>query len=176
MGPVVVRYTQPAIEHPSTLRADRRLESEVERDARGEVVLPAEVGRADLGEDPRMAHNDGRVIHEQEIDAAIAAWTATLDAAEVLQRMDKANVPAGPIYSVADMFADPHFQERGLFEQVEIDGQALKIPAILPKLSATPGATRWPGGELGSHNDEVFKELLGMDEQEISTLREQHVI
>lgn len=138
--------------------------------------LMAEIDRSDLGEDPRMAHNDGRVKHEQQIDAAIAAWTGTLDAAEVLQRMDNAKVPAGPIYSVADMFADPHFQQRGLFEQVEIDGEPLRIPAILPKLSATPGATRWPGGELGSHNDEVFKELLGLDDRELSTLREQNVI
>ena len=134
------------------------------------------VGRADLGEDPRMAHNDGRVTHEKEIDAAIEAWTSTLTADEVLQQMETARVPAGPIYSVADMFVDPHFQQRGLFEQVEIDGEPLKIPAILPKLSSTPGSTNWPGGELGSHNDEVFRELLGMDEQEITQLQEQNVI
>jgi crotonobetainyl-CoA:carnitine CoA-transferase CaiB-like acyl-CoA transferase len=136
----------------------------------------AEVGRSDLGEDPRMAHNDGRVTHEREIDDAIESWTATLESGEVLARMEQARVPAGPIYSVADMFADPHFHARGLFEQVEIDGKPLKIPAIVPKLSATPGATRWPGPELGSHNDEVLGELLGMNAQEVTALRVQKII
>jgi crotonobetainyl-CoA:carnitine CoA-transferase CaiB-like acyl-CoA transferase len=123
-----------------------------------------------------MAHNDGRVAHEKEIDEAIETWTATLESTEVLARMEQARVPAGPIYSVADMFADPHFQARRLFEQVEIDGKPLKIPAILPKLSATPGATQWPGPELGSHNAEVLTELLGMDEREVAVLREQKII
>ncbi len=133
-------------------------------------------GRADLAEDPRLAHNAGRVEHQAEIDAAIAAWTTTLDSREVLARLEAADVPAGPIYSVADMVADPHFQARGLFETVEIDGRPLKIPAILPKLAATPGATDWPGPEIGSHNAEVFGGLLGLSAAELLTLRGQGVV
>lgn len=132
--------------------------------------------RSDLAADPRLAHNAGRVQHEREIDAALSDWTATLDSSEVLARLDTAEVPAGPIYSVADMLRDPHFQARELFETVEIDGQPLKIPAILPKLGSTPGATSWPGPAVGSHNREVFEELLGLEATEIDRLRDDGVI
>ena len=132
-------------------------------------------GRADLAEDPRLAHNAGRVEHQQEIDTAIAAWTATLDSRETLARLEAAEVPAGPIYNVADMVTDPHFLARGLFETVEIDGKPLKIPAILPKLVETPGATNWPGPEIGSHNMEVFGGLLGLSAAELATLKGQGV-
>ncbi len=131
--------------------------------------------RANLAEDPRLAHNAGRVEHQQEIDTAIAAWTATLDSREVLARLEAAEVPAGPIYNVADMVTDPHFLARGLFETVKIDGKSLKIPAILPKLTETPGATNWPGPEIGSHNMEVFGGLLGLSAAELATLKGQGV-
>jgi crotonobetainyl-CoA:carnitine CoA-transferase CaiB-like acyl-CoA transferase len=133
-------------------------------------------GRADMANDPRLTHNAGRVEHEQEIDAALSAWTATLDSEVVLARLEEAQVPAGPIYSVADMLQDPHFQARGLFESVEVNGKPLKIPAILPKLSATPGKTQWPGPAVGSHNQAVFEELLGLDQDEIDRLQAQGVI
>ena len=134
------------------------------------------VGRADLAEDPRLAHNDGRVQHEQEVDAAINAWTSQHSAADVLAAMEQARVPAGPIYSVADMFNDPHYQARGLFEQVEVDGEPLKIPAILPKLSETPGGTDWPGPALGSHNAEIFGTLLGLSEAEQAELQQVGIV
>ena len=134
------------------------------------------VGRADLAEDPRLAHNDGRVQHEQEVDAAINAWTSQHSAADVLAAMEQARVPAGPIYSVADMFNDPHYQARGLFEQVEVDGEPLKIPAILPKLSETPGGTDWPGPALGSHNTEIFGTLLGLSEAEQAELQQAGIV
>ncbi len=132
-------------------------------------------GRADLAEDPRLAGNAGRVEHQQEIDTAITAWTATLDSREALTRLEAAEVPAGPIYNVADMVTDPHFLARGLFETVEINGKPLKIPAILPKLAETPGATNWPGPEIGSHNMEVFGGLLGLSAAELATLKGQGV-
>ena len=133
-------------------------------------------GRADLADDPRLAHNPGRVQHEAEIDAAIAAWTATLPLAEILSSLETAGVPAGPIYSVRDMFADPQYQARGLFERVEIDGRPLAIPAIPPKLSATPGGTGWAGPAIGSHTEAVLGELLGMDAETIGGLRERGVV
>jgi crotonobetainyl-CoA:carnitine CoA-transferase CaiB-like acyl-CoA transferase len=74
------------------------------------------------------------------------------------------------------MLNDEHFNARGLFEQVEIDGKPLKIPAILPRLSRTPGATRWPGGDLGRENREVLGEMLGLSEQQIEELRAAAVI
>ncbi|MFP1678392.1 CaiB/BaiF CoA transferase family protein [Alloalcanivorax sp. C16-2] len=138
--------------------------------------LMVTAGRADLAEDPRLAHNAGRVEHEAEVDGAIEAWCATLDSAEVLRLLEDARVPCGPIYSAADMMADPHFQARGLFQQVEINGKPLKIPAIAPRLAGTPGGTRWPGGEAGAHTEAVLREELGLSEEEFRRLRADGVI
>ena len=138
--------------------------------------LMTAVGREDLANDPELAKNDGRVRRQEEIDAAIGAWTGEREVDEVLAAMNQARVPAGPIYSVVEMLNDPQYQARGLFEQVEIDGEPLKIPAIAPKLSATPGGTDWPGLELGSHTDQVLDELLGLDESERAGLRREGVI
>ncbi len=135
------------------------------------------LGRPDMAEDPRLADNAGRVEHEQEIDEAITAWTSSHDAMEILRQLEAASVPSGPIYSVEDMVADPHFQARGLFEEVDIDGgKTLKIPALVPKLSETPGGTSWPGPVVGSHNDEVFKSVLGMTEDDVTSLRDAGII
>ena len=133
-------------------------------------------GHPDMATDPRLATNPGRVEHETEIDSALSQWCAAHDSAYLLQQLDAARVPAGPIYNVEDMLNDEHFNARGLFEQVEIDGKPLKIPAILPRLSRTPGATRWPGGDLGRENREVLGEMLGLSEQQIEELRAAAVI
>jgi crotonobetainyl-CoA:carnitine CoA-transferase CaiB-like acyl-CoA transferase len=127
-------------------------------------------GREDLATDPRLTSNAGRVTHEEEIDQALSQWCATLNCAEVLHILETAGVPAGPIYSAADMLADPHFQARGLFEQVEINGKPLKIPAILPRLGSTPGRTAWPGPEVGAHNEEVLRQGLGLTDEHYQSL------
>jgi crotonobetainyl-CoA:carnitine CoA-transferase CaiB-like acyl-CoA transferase len=129
-----------------------------------------------LASDPRLSSNQGRVEHETEIDAVLAGWCAVHDSANLLQKLEQARVPAGPIYNVEDMLKDPHFNARGLFETVEIDGEPLKIPAILPRLTRTPGGTRWPGAELGSANQEVLEGLLGLDEEQMLELRSASVI
>ena len=129
-----------------------------------------------MAEDPRLASNQGRVEHEAEIDKLLAAWCTAHDSTELLEKLDKARVPAGPIYNVEDMLNDPHFNARGLFETVEIDGKPLKIPALVPRMSRTPGCTRWPGGDLGSANQEVLGDLLGLDEEQLSELRAAAVI
>ncbi len=131
---------------------------------------------AQMASDPRFASNQGRVEHEPEIDAVLAKWCASEDSTDLLQILEQARVPAGPIYNVEDMLQDPHFNARGLFETVEIDGEPLKIPAITPRFSRTPGATRWPGADLGSANREVLEGLLGLDEQQLSELRSASVI
>ncbi len=140
------------------------------------VRLMTAAGRADLAHDPRLADNAGRVEHEEEIDRAISAWTATLESDEVVERLAAEAVPAGPIYSVADMARDPHFQARGLFESVEIDGKPLQVPAITPRLSATPGRTDWPGPEVGAHTEEILGERLGLSQAEIETLRREGIV
>jgi len=138
--------------------------------------LMVAAGWPDMATDPRLASNPGRVENESEIDAALSQWCAAHDSAYLLEQLDQARVPAGPIYNVEDMLNDEHFQARGLFETVEIDGEPLKIPALLPRLSRTPGATRWPGGDLGGENQEILGDLLGLSEQQIEQLRAAAVI
>lgn len=133
-------------------------------------------GHPEMAHDPRMSNNAGRVIHEAEIDHALATWCLSKDSEEILGLLDKARVPAGPIYNVEDMFADPHFNARGMFEQVEINGKPLKIPAILPKLSETPGRTDWPGGEVGSHTQDILENILHLSVADIDQLKEKGVI
>lgn len=134
------------------------------------------VGRADLASDPRVATNAGRVEHEAEIDQVLATWCKGLDSTQAIAQLEQARVPVGPIYSVEDMFEDPHFKSRGLFEEVTIDGKPLQLPAMVPKLSDTPGATRWAGPTLGSHNEEVLGGLLGLSNQQLTQLNDQKVI
>jgi crotonobetainyl-CoA:carnitine CoA-transferase CaiB-like acyl-CoA transferase len=133
-------------------------------------------GHPEMAIDPRMSNNAGRVIHEAEIDHALATWCLSKDSEEILSLLDKVRVPAGPIYNVEDMFADPHFNARGMFEQVEINGKPLKIPAILPKLSETPGRTDWPGGDVGSHTQEILENILNLSAAEIGQLKEQGIV
>ena len=94
----------------------------------------------------------------------------------MLGKLDQARVPAGPIYNVEDMLDDPHFNARGLFETVEINGEPLKIPALVPRLSRTPGSTRWPGRDLGHDNREILEGLLGLDERQLNQLKNDAVI
>ncbi|MFN2328769.1 MAG: CaiB/BaiF CoA transferase family protein [Chromatocurvus sp.] len=133
-------------------------------------------GRPDMAENPAMAQNAGRIIHQAEIDAVLADWCQRHAAAEVIAQLEAERVPVGPIYSVADMLADPHYQARGMFEQTEISGRSLKIPAIMPRLDKTPGRTDWPGGDIGSHNAEILQSVLSLSDAEMAALRADGVI
>lgn len=133
-------------------------------------------GRDDLAADPRLTDNAGRVTHQEEVDGAISRWSATLRSTEVLERLAEADVPSGPIYSVEDMMRDPQYQARGMFETVQVEGESLKIPAIVPRLEDTPGETRWPGPALGEHNEEILGGRLGYSSDELSRLAEDGVI
>ncbi|MCP4389051.1 MAG: CoA transferase [Gammaproteobacteria bacterium] len=138
--------------------------------------LMVAAGYPEMASDPRLASNPGRVEHEAEIDAVLSQWCSAHDSAYLLEQLDQARVPAGPIYNVEDMVNDEHFQARGLFESVEVDGETLKIPALVPRLSRTPGATRWPGGDLGLQNQEILGGLLGLNQQQLEQLRAEGVI
>ena len=133
-------------------------------------------GHPEMAQDSRLASNPGRVKHEIEIDQVLSDWCLKNDSAKLLEVLDQNKVPAGPIYNVEDMVNDPHFNARGLFENVEINGKLLKVPAILPKLEKTPGSTRWPGPELGSHNQEVLGEMLDLSLDELENLSKEGVI
>jgi crotonobetainyl-CoA:carnitine CoA-transferase CaiB-like acyl-CoA transferase len=134
------------------------------------------IERVDLANDPALARNDGRVPRADEIDAAIQGWCGRHGIDAALATLKAADVPVSRIYSVADMFSDAQYAARKMIEAAELpDGTAVKMPAIVPKLSATPGETRWLGPRLGEHTDEVLREL-GMDEATIAALRAERVI
>ncbi|MDN2675212.1 CaiB/BaiF CoA-transferase family protein [Janthinobacterium sp. SUN026] len=134
------------------------------------------MGRIDMAGDPQLARNDGRVARTQEIDDAIGAWCATHTIDSALDVLKAADVPAGKIYSVRDMLSDPQFLARDMFEQHHFaDGTPVKLPAISPKLSATPGKTQWLGPTLGQHNDEVLASL-GYDAAAIARLKTDGVV
>ena len=119
------------------------------------------IGREDLALDPQLADNTGRVARVAEIDAAIGEWSATRTVAQALELLDPAGVPAGRIYTVADIAADPHYQARGMLDSVTLDdGSALAVPGIVPKLSRTPGRHRRNAPmQVGQDTAEVLAEL-----------------
>jgi len=134
------------------------------------------IGRPDLADDPALAHNDGRVRHCATLDDAIAAWTSHHSTQDVLAALEGADVPAGRIYSVADIVADPHYQARDMLLQAQLPGGAsVKMPGIVPKLSDTPGEVRWSGPALGEHTGSVLSEL-GFAGEEIERLRREGAV
>lgn len=138
--------------------------------------LAEKMGRPDMAADPRFEDNAGRVEHEKEIDDAITEWTGSVSSEQALTAMEEAQVPSGPIYSVVDMLADEHFNARGLFEEVDVNGTTLKIPGMVPKLSRTPGRTDWAGPEVGAFNDEILGGLLGFSDDELNSMRDLGII
>ncbi|WP_050467059.1 CaiB/BaiF CoA transferase family protein [Herbaspirillum chlorophenolicum] len=138
--------------------------------------LMAAIGRDDMANDPGLARNDGRVPRTEEIDAVIQQWCDTQTIEQALATLQAADVPVGKIYSVKDMMSDAQFLARGMFEQHHFaDGTPVKLPAITPKMSETPGQTKWLGPELGAHSDEILRSL-GYDDAQIKRLREDRVI
>jgi formyl-CoA transferase len=134
------------------------------------------IERPDLGDDPALAQNDGRVANVERIDAAISAWTAQRSLDEVLAHLNEARIPAGKIYDVADIAADPHYRAREMIvDSALADGTPVQVPGVLPKLNATPGTIRTLAPELGQHTDEVLA-TLGLDDAKRAALRERGII
>jgi formyl-CoA transferase len=134
------------------------------------------IGRPDLAQDPALAENAGRVARVAEIDEAIGQWSARLPVNEVLAALDAASVPAGRIYTVADIAADPHYRARGMLQEVRMeDGSTLAVPGIVPKLSATPGGQRRNAPKLGQDTDDVLREL-GLTPEQIDALKRRGVV
>jgi crotonobetainyl-CoA:carnitine CoA-transferase CaiB-like acyl-CoA transferase len=134
------------------------------------------IGRADLADDPRLAHNDGRARHTTLIDDAIAAWTRQHAVRDVLAVLDAAEVPASTIYTAADIHADPHYRARDMIQPFALpDGKVVDFPGIVPKLSQTPGTTRWLGPALGAHTREVLA-TLGIEGAAYEELKAQGIV
>jgi crotonobetainyl-CoA:carnitine CoA-transferase CaiB-like acyl-CoA transferase len=129
------------------------------------------IGRDDLGADPELARNEGRVRHNTRLDEVICAWTGQHDLQEILQILESAAVPSGRVYTAADIAADPHYLARNMIERHQLpQGAPIDIPGIVPKLSATPGKTKWLGPDLGAHTEEVLASV-GIDRAEFERLR-----
>ncbi|MEY2594724.1 MAG: hypothetical protein RI972_2413 [Pseudomonadota bacterium] len=134
------------------------------------------IGRPDLGADPGLAGNTGRVERVAELDAAIEAWTMGRSVQQVLQALGGARVPAGKVYTVADIAADPHFRARDMILQQQTrEGYSVEVPGVVPKLSATPGTVRQAAPRLGEDTDAVLQEM-GLSAQQIAQLREKGIV
>ena len=129
------------------------------------------IGRDDLGQDPELASNVGRVKRTAAIDGAIGEWAAAHDLDDILRVLKAADVPHGKIYTAADIVNDPQYLAREMIRQVTLaDGTRLKMPGIVPKLSETPGGMDWVGPVLGEHTDAVLR-AAGYDGDDIARLR-----
>ncbi len=137
--------------------------------------------RPDMAADQRFARNPGRWQHHEEIDAAIGTWTQERTIDEVMDVMLAAGIPAGPILDAADIARNEHYHARGMLEthQVTIEGDTpedVRFPGIVPKLSQTPGTTRWLGPTLGQHNRDIYEGLLQMTAAQIAELQQRGII
>jgi formyl-CoA transferase len=121
------------------------------------------IGRPDIADDPQFKHNDGRAKASDELDAILGAWSSSVTLTEALDILEAAEVPASGINSVAEVFEDEQIQARGSIERHALEsGLNLCMPAAVPKLTKTPGRTRWLGPKLGEHNESIL-ESLGLD-------------
>lgn len=134
------------------------------------------IGRADLRDDPVLAQNDGRVRNVQRLDSAIGEWTRQRNLDEVLQALNEGRIPAGRIYDIADIAADPHYRARDMILDEQLaDGTPIQVPGIVPKLSQTPGGVVQAAPELGQHTDEVLDQL-GIDTTTREAWRQRGII
>ncbi len=138
--------------------------------------LMTAIGKPAMGDDPSMADNRGRVANESKIDAVLSDWSGSLDAADALRMLHDASVPCGPVNSIADIVADEHFNARGLFESVSVDGQSRLVPRVHPRLSDTPARSRWAGPALGEHTAQVLREWLGAEREQQLLWAQQELI
>lgn len=134
------------------------------------------IGRPELASDLSLADNAGRVARVQELDAAIGAWTAQHSVQEVLDALEQSSVPAGKIYTVADIASDPHYAARGMLQQVQLgDGSALTVPGIVPKLSLTPGSQDTKAPDLGQDTKRILLDM-GLSAAQIDDLRARGIV
>lgn len=140
-------------------------------------LLADVMGMPGLASDPRFATRTARVGNQEELYRIVGSWVYGRNADEAAEALSAAGIPVSPVMSVADLVNDPHCAARGSVVTVP-DPEFGDIPMIapLPRMSATPGAVRWPGAELGAHTDEVLGDILGMTAADIGALRRDGVL
>jgi formyl-CoA transferase len=133
------------------------------------------IGRDDLGGDPQLENNEGRVRRVSELDQAIGEWAKTVGTDKALEILDAAAVPAGLIYTVADIANDPHYKARENIQTIQMqDGSKLDVPGVIPKLSRTPGSIKTLAPDIGENTDEILKSI-GLSDEQVRSLKERGV-
>ncbi len=133
------------------------------------------IGRDDLGNDPQLENNDGRVKRVTELDQAIGEWTKTVSTTKALEMLDSVAVPAGRIYTVADIASDPHYKARGNIQTIQMqDGTKVDVPGVIPKLSRTPGSIKTLAPDIGQNTDEILKSI-GLTNDQVASLKERGI-
>jgi formyl-CoA transferase len=133
------------------------------------------IGRDDLGNDVELENNDGRVKRVVELDRAIGEWAKTLSTDKAVEALDSAAVPAGRIYTVADIAKDPHYKARGNIETIKMaDGTNVDVPSVLPKLSRTPGSIKTLAPDIGQNTDEILRGI-GLSDSQITSLKQRGI-
>jgi len=133
------------------------------------------IGRDDLGNDPQLENNDGRVKRVTELDQAIGKWAKTVSTTKALEVLDSVAVPAGRIYTVADIASDPHYKARENIQTIQMqDGSKLDVPGVIPKLSRTPGSIKTLAPGIGENTDEILKSI-GLTEVQVASLKERGI-
>lgn len=133
------------------------------------------IGRDDLGNDPQLENNDGRVKRVAELDIAIGEWAKTVSTDKALEILDSVAVPAGRIYTVADIANDPHYKARENIQTIQMqDGTKLDVPGVIPKLSRTPGSIKTLAPDIGENTDQILKEI-GLSDFQVASLKERGI-
>jgi formyl-CoA transferase len=129
------------------------------------------IGRNDLANDPALENNDGRVARVAELDQAIGEWANTMTTDQALQLLDAVAVPAGKIYTVADIANDPHYKARGNIESIQMrDGTLIDVPGVIPKLSRTPGSIKTLAPDIGENTDAILRDM-GLTDDQVASLK-----
>ncbi|MGE0683088.1 MAG: CaiB/BaiF CoA transferase family protein [Candidatus Binatia bacterium] len=138
----------------------------------------AAIGQPDLINDPRFTDNRARIANIDEVDAIVGGWIAERTAEEALKKFDEYECACAPVYNIADIFADPHFQAREAVTTVQDpDLGPVRMQNVVPKLSRTPGKIRWPGPtRMGQHNEDIYCGKLGISRERLAELKEKGVI
>ena len=133
------------------------------------------IGRDDLGNDPQLENNDGRVKRVAELDQAIGEWAKTVSTDKALEILDSVAVPVGRIYTVADIANDPHYKARGNIQTIQMqDGSKLDVPGVIPKLSRTPGSIKTLAPDIGENTDEILQSI-GLNKSQVASLKERGI-
>lgn len=139
--------------------------------------LAKAMNREDLLSNPKFSTNAARLKNDDETDTIVRNWIGSHDYNNIKTILDDAGVPVNLIYNIKDIFEDPHYKAReNIVEMPHPQLKTIKMPGVVPKMSATPGEIKWVGPELGAHNEEVFRSLLNYNTEEINRLKEQGVI